>query len=301
MRMRDLRLLVAAAVLSPAVGCNWMREWRDQQGLGRPTGKLDHQRPAGDFVTFLNDRSARLKSVEYGDVRMRVSGKDLPFPVTMDGSMAAAQPRYFRMKCGMKFGGASMDMGSNPEQFWAHVTVPNEQPLVIAASHADFERGRVQMPNGLPFEPDWVLQALGMTRLEPGNAYDVVANDREQTYTLGWTAPGPAGVPVRKEIVIDAVGATGTRSQVKRHILRDGRDQKKVIATAEIRSAQTFRVGQNDRGEPLAGQYPTHIVLRWEEPRFEMDLQLERASVNTGIVEDPSRRMMFVRPAAPGR
>ena len=29
------------------------------------------------------------------------------------------------------------------------------------------------MPGGIPFEPDWVMQALGMTTLPPNNQYSV--------------------------------------------------------------------------------------------------------------------------------
>jgi hypothetical protein len=295
MRIRHVSLLLAAALLCPAAGCSWMREWRDQ--AGRPTGKLP-DRPADDFVRFLNWRAAQLRSVEYEVARLRVSGKGLPIPVTLTGSMAAAQPRQFRMRAAMKVG-AAMDMGSNPDQFWAHVTVPNEQPIVIQASHADFESGRVRMPDGLPFEPDWVLQALGMTELKGGIAYDVLPNDRDRTYTLGWTARTPNGQEVRKEVVIDADGATGSRSQVKRHVLRDARSNK-VIATADIRAADVARVGQDQQGRALVVQYPTHVVLQWTEPRFEMDLTLERATVNSGLADDPARRgVLFSPPPAP--
>ena len=298
MRMRDLRLLVAAALFCPAVGCNWMREWRDQQGPGRPSGKLPDAPSAERFVTFLNWRADQLKDVEYANARMRVSGKGIPIPVNLDGSMAAAQPKFFRLRSRGRVAG-EIDMGSNPEQFWVYAAAPGDEPLFVYATHADFQTGRAKMPGGLPFEPDWVMQALGMTKLPEGVAYDVQPNDRERTYTVGWTAASPNGTTVRKEVVLDADPATGNRSQVKRHVLRDARN--KLIATAEIRAAEVYRVGQNPNGQALAIQYPTHMVLRWEEPRFELDLQLERAAVNTGLAEDPSRRALFVRPTIRGR
>jgi hypothetical protein len=298
MRMRDLRLLVAAALFCPAVGCNWMKEWRDQQGPGpRPSGKLP-DRSANDFVRFVNWRADQFKSVEYAGARMRVSGKGIPIPVNLDGSLAAAQPKFFRTRCRGKVAG-EIDMGSNPEQFWVYASAPGDEPLFVFASHTDFESGRAKMPGGLPFEPDWVMQALGMTKLPEDVAYDVQPNDRDRTYTLGWTARSPSGMTVRKEIVLDADPATGNRSQVKRHVLRDAKN--KLIATAEVRAAEVFHVGQNQTGQALALQYPTHMVLRWEEPRFELDMLLERAAVNTGLAEDPSRRALFTIPTIRGK
>lgn len=295
MRLRDLRLLAAAALLCPAVGCNWMREWREQAQAVRPGGALP-KRDAEDFVRFVNWRADQLQSIEYGDVRMRVSGKGIPIPVSLDGNLAAAQPRNFRMVTQGKLAG-SVDLGSNPEQFWAYMSGGGDTMFVYAA-HADFESGRAKMPGGLPFEPDWVMQALGMSRLPSTANYDVKVDDREQTYTLGWSAVAPNGVPVRKEVVIDGQPATGKRSQVRRHVLRDAKGQP--IATAEVRAAETFRVGQNQKGEPLAIQYPTHLTLKWENPRFEMDLYLDRATVNAGLADDPARRAaLFTRPTFP--
>ncbi|MBN9523242.1 hypothetical protein J0H58_32800 [bacterium] len=309
MRLRDLRLLVAAAVLCPAVGCNWMREWREQMPIGRrlPTGKLEPE-PAEKFVKFINGRAEQLQSVEYGDVRMRVSGKGLPVPVNLDGNLAAAQPRSFRMTAQGRMAG-SIDLGSNPEQFWVY-TGGGGDTMYVYAAHSDFETGKAQLPGNLPFEPDWVMQALGMNRIPAAANYEVPAgdrsaakydvriDDREQAYVLGWTARAPNGVVVRKEIVFDGAPATGKKSQVKRHVLRDAKNQP--IATADIRAAEVLSYGQNDRGESLVIQYPTHLTLKWENPRFEMDLYLTKATVNGGLATDPARRAaLFTRPTFP--
>ena len=291
MRVLNLRLLAASALLCPAVGCNWMREWRDQAQQGpRPTGQLTNQ-PAEKFVRFFNTyRAEPLQSIEYGDVRMRVSGKGIPIPVNLDGNLAAAQPRSFRLRAQGKMAG-TIDLGSNPEQFWVYTGGAGDT-MFVYASHADFESGRAKLPGGMPFEPDWVLQALGMARLPEDAAYDLKLDERERAYTLGWTGTAPNGVTVRKEIVFDGDPATGTRSQVKRHVLRDAKN--KLIATAEIRSAESIRVGTDTAGRPLVAQYPTRMVLKWEEPRFEMDLGLERATVNGGPAA-----ALFTRPSFP--
>lgn len=291
MCVRDLRLLIAAALLCPAVGCNWMREWREQAQGPRPGGRL-REEPAERFVQFVNLRAGQLQSVEYGDVRMRVSGKGIPLAVNLEGNLVAAQPRCFRLRAMGKVAG-TIDLGSNPEQFWVYTGGAGE-PMFVYASHTDFETGRAKLPGGLPFEPDWVMQALGLARLPDGAAYEVKIDDRERTYTLGWSGKAPNGVAVRKEIVFEGDPATGSRPQIKRHVLRD--DAKRtVIATAEVRSAETFRAGPDAQGRQLVGQYPTRLVLKWEEPRFEMDMNLDRGVVNGGLTDD-RRAKMFTRP-----
>jgi len=188
----------------------------------------------------------------------------------------------------------NIDLGSNPEQFWVYTGGAGE-PMFVYASHSDFESGRAKIPGGLPFEPDWVMQALGMAKLPEGAPYEVKIDERERTYVLGWDAVTPNGVRVRKEIVFEGEPAAGTRSQVKRHVLRDAK--RNVIATAEVRAAESFRVaGADAKGRPLAGQYPTRLVLRWEEPRFEMDMNLNRGTVNSGLTDD-RRAVLFTRPS----
>lgn len=290
--MRKLHLqLVAAALLCQAVGCNWMRDLQHQAQGPRPGGKL-REEPADRFVQFVNLRAKQLQSIESGDVRMRVSGKGIPIGVNLDATLVAAQPRCFRLRAMGKVAG-TVDLGSNPEQFWVYTGGAGE-PMFVYASHTDFESGRAKIPGGLPFEPDWVMQALGLATLPDGPLYDVKIDDRERTYTLGWSGRAPNGMIVRKEIVFEGDPVTGSKSQVKRHVLRD--DAKRtVIATAEVRSAETFRAGADAQGRPTIGQYPTRLVLRWEDPRFEMDLSLDRATVNGGLT-DERRTQLFTRP-----
>jgi hypothetical protein len=290
--MRTLKLLVIATALAPAVGCKWLEDMRanGDQGRNRVRGKIEPV-AAGDLVDFLNKRAARLRSVEYDNVHMHVAGKDVPLiGANLAGELAVAQPRNFRMLAEGKFGGKVV-MGSNDEQFWVYMDAPGGPPVYVYATHADFQTGRARMPNGLPFEPDWVMQALGMSIYPAANNYEVAVNERERTYTLWWLSNSVSGGQVRKEVVFDADAATGSRPQVRRHVIRDAKGTR-VIASADIKSAETVGVGTDPvSGLPLAAQYPTRVVLKWADPQFEMDLTLEKARANQAT--DPTA---FARP-----
>ncbi len=305
--MKTFRLLLVAAVLAPLTGCEWIK---NHVGKGddkdRPTGPLPKAQP-DQFVTYLNERSARMQSLNYGDVRLTASDHSVPLP-PLRGSLAASQPRNFRMTGTGGPVGAKVDLGSNGEQFWVYVDAPTMKPKFVFASHSDFESGKAKLPDGIAFEPDWVMQALGMTMLQPNNQYSVKIDDTKRTYTLSWPSTTPNGMSVVKQIVFDGDAATGTKPQVKKHLILDTKG--KLICSAEIKQAKTVTLAPTGQplpaGSPPASaqapmvvQHPTLMVLRWEEQKFEMELELKTGKVNDPLTEEATRRL-FTRPNIPG-
>jgi hypothetical protein len=108
-------------------------------------------------------------------------------------------------------------------------------------------------------------------------------------------------VAIRKEVVFlaDDADASRNQAQVKRHVIRDTKG--KVICFAEVRAAKTVPTGGTDphSGRPYVVQYPTELVLRWEEQKFEMTLKLDAARVNGQFTPQDNRRL-FDLPNIPG-
>lgn len=327
--MRRLRLLLCACLLTPAVGCTWMR---DTMGVGnRPSNNATGAIPkvtAEQLVGYLNGQAERLKNVNYGEATVSAREGDglkgviteRAYP-TLRGRLSASQPRNFRMVATGGLVDAKVDLGSNPDQFWAYLQAPTMQPMYVFASHSDFEANKAKLPGNMPFEPDWVLQALGMTKFPTDAAYEEVSaaatpvstgggrsplravpvNERDRTYTLRWPATMPNGTQVKKEVIFAADDADASRNepQVRRHLIRDLRG--KLLCSAEIKSARTVPVGGTDpaTGRPFVVQYPTEVVLRWEEQKFEMTLKLDSAKVNQEMTQQDMRRL-FDLPNIPG-
>lgn len=289
--MRTVRLVLVAALFGPAAGCKWIEDVRQNQGRPRPTGAIEPVQ-AEQLVRYVNDRSRALTSLSYDNTRMRCYQNGMPLPAVLDGDLVCAQPRNFRMKSSARMASATIDLGSNDEQFWVFAQVPGDKPVYVYASHQDFAAGKAPLPGGIPFEPDWVMQALGMTELPVTNQYRVTPNDKDRTYTLSWPVTTPSRQQLTKEIVFDADTATGTRPQVKRHVVKDV--QGKVVCTAEIKSARPV---PSAGGGPVV-QYPTHVALRWEAEKFEMDLTLGTAQVNQPPSAEQAQRI-FTRPRIP--
>lgn len=295
--MKRLNFLLVATVLAPLTGCEWMKRITERDERPKGDGPLAKVQP-DQLVTYLNERAARLQSLNYGDVRVGAKSDGLPLPA-LRGSMAATQPRNFRMTGTGGAMGAKVDLGSNDQQFWVYFDAPTMKPLFVYASHSDFQAGKAPLPGGLPFEPEWVMQALGMTTLAPNNQYSARADDKTRTYTLSWPALTPGGTSVVKEIVFDADAATGTHPQVKRHVVKN--TNGKVICAAEIKQAKTVTLTSTDprTGLPLAIQHPTLMVLKWEQEKFEMELELKTGKVNEPFTAEETGRL-FRRPNIPG-
>lgn len=294
--MRTLRLPLVAMALTLAVGCTWMRNQVGINNTPRPTGEVKPV-TSEQLVGYLNTQASRLQTLTYGETRLVAREGLLSY--TLRGNLAASQPRNFRLTGQGGAMGGKVDLGSNQQQFWMYVDAPTTNGMFVFASHKDFEDGKAKLPGNIPFEPDWVMQALGMTEFDTKIPYTATVQERERTYTLSWSALTPNRVQIRKEIVFDADDAPDPRPQVRKHIVRDAKG--KVICTAEIKSARKFEVGPADPQTarvPII-KYPTHVVLRWEEQKFEMDLTLDSAQVNQHLNDEHSRRL-FNRPNIPG-
>jgi hypothetical protein len=291
--MRFIRLLGVAALLALGTGCGLF----EKMGSARPpknsapVAKVN----ADQLVDYLNAQASRLNSVTYDQAVITAKQGLVPLP-SLRGNLAAVQPRNFRMT-GQGSLSAKVDLGSNAEQFWLYLDAPSARQTYVFASHSDFETGRARLPADIPFEPDWVMQALGMTTFPRDAKYDVKPDERARTYTLSWPTATPNGAPIRKEIVFAADDADSSREQpqVKRHVIKDARGN--VICSAEVKKAHTVSAGGSDTqtGHSFVVQYPTHIVLRWEQQRFEMDLDLRGGRANPQLTEEQVRAH-FSRP-----
>jgi hypothetical protein len=285
--MRFIRLLGLGTILALGVGCGLIEKMKPNPRPTTPVQKVS----APQLVDYLNTQASRLQSITFDRATVTAKQGLISMP-SLRGDLAACQPRNFRMRGQGGVVSAKIDLGSNADQFWMFVDAPTVRPTFVFASHSDFESGRARMPEGVPFEPDWVMQALGMTTFPRDAKYDPVKLDEKaRTYTLSWPTSTPNGVPIRKEIVFlteDADSGRG-QAQVKRHVIRDARNR--VICSADIKSAKTVSVPGNDprSGANYVVQYPTHIVLHWETQNFNMDMMLDGAKVNPPLTPEAIR------------
>lgn len=243
------------------------------------------------FVAWLNRQSDRLQSVRYDKVSVSAEGPDGSVRLR-DGILVCAKPRNFRLIGDHLLKSEAFDTGSNDREFWMVVRQP--EPTLLYCSHDDFARGTVNLP--VPFDPDWVLQALGMTAFDPNLNYAAEVNQANRTYALSWDAATPQGEPIRKTVFFAGDRATREKPQVYRHEIAESGGA--VIASADIKEVRSVPLA--DAPEPL--QVPTRVTLEWPRQKFKMDLSLDfgrNGGVNVPLSEAESA-YFFTRPQPAG-
>lgn len=289
------RLLLPALLLfAPAVGCEWMEKMKtSKDGLTRAGGPVSPA-TSSQLVGYLNTQASQLQSIRYTNVYIDVKLGGGPSIALNDSSLVCAKPRNFLLVGGRHIAANLVNIGSNDREFWMYTKVPDKTYLYC--SHAEFPQAGRQLP--VPFDPDWVLQALGMTTYDPNVAYKVDTDQKNGEHRLSWDTTTPQGVPVRREIVFSGWETTGKQPQVKRHVIYSSAN--KVIATAEVREVAAVKVGRDPQtGKDAFVQVPTVVTLSWPQQESRMDLDLKKPTVNERMSESEIRTL-FARPAIDG-
>ena len=245
---------------------------------------------AAQLVSYLDENSSRLHCISCPDLHLTAAQGIKAFGLR--GQMVCQQPRCFRMNASI-LGKEEVDLGSNQEEFWYWVRMGD--PYQIHCSYKDMEEGRVKrMP--FPFQPDWIMDALGMGHYGPPERYQLV--EKPETLELIEKVRSPQGIPVRKVIVVrrrPVLLPKGTNlcpPQVMAFLLLDDRTGKE-ICSAHIEQAQLIP-SANDPANKGA-MLPREMVLRWPDaPGGKISLTMRLDTV-TAKTDYPPNFPAFVR------
>jgi hypothetical protein len=272
-----MRSYIAAIFLATLVfsGCNQMKWFRPNPPMdggiplsaGNPTAEA--------VVACLNDNARRIQSLESKDVDLTCTQGQ---SVNLRAFMACEKPRNFRLR-GQVVNNTIVDMGSNGQEFWWWIGKA-DPPYLYHCTHEDFSRiqGRVQ----LPFQPDWVMEALGMSEYDPRKDYQLLPG-RGNTLELVENALSPQGRPVRKVTVLTRT--PNSQIQINAHLLKD--EQGREICSAYIT--------QHQRDNATNAVLPRTVELRWPAEQIKMKMVINEVQVNREI--QPQRTVaLFTRP-----
>jgi hypothetical protein len=273
--MRRILRAAGLAALLLTTGChNFKGVWPagNTQAQGRP---LPDSVDAATLVRSLNQNAAQLQSLQADDVI--IDAREGSERVGLTGVMSCQRPRNFRLVASV-FGSQAVDLGSNDREFWYWISRA-DPPYLIHCSYQDLARG-VQVP--FPFQPDWVLEALGMAEYNPAGAYQVAVG--QKTVQLLEQTTSAQGQPVRKVTVFDKVTAPSGRPTVLAHVLQDSAG--KEICSARIANVTVDRA--------TGAVIPHKVTLSWPSHQIEMTMQLEGVRVNALPAGQPLT--VFARP-----
>jgi hypothetical protein len=298
--VRRLTLLVAAVALSGA-GCEWMKNGfkPTPAGAGARSGPIPDY-PAEVFVTYLNQQSDAIQGIEFDRVRISTeSGPLLQQAVSLEGDLYCAKPRLFRLRAGLRLSPEEVDIGSNAQYFWMYVKRAQD-PNFMYCSHDDYANGKVpQLP--IPFDTEWVLQALGMTTYGSPENYHVEVRQKEREYALVSEGQTPQGVRVRKITVLAADREGENAPWVKKHVIMDAKGVP--IATAEVRKVKAVSAGTDPQtGKATVVQIPTDLLLTVQGPdnqKVKLSLLLDKETVNPPT-DERKQQYLFTLPKING-
>src|SRR5215213_10090135 len=237
-------------------GCNLFGprpERPDAKAPPIPTGHLDKPSPE-QLVRYLNRESSRLQSIQTTDLSISVWSQGNS--AGLEGTLLCQKPRYFKL-VGKKLGSQEVLVGSNEDRFWFYIKRDPSDAL-YHCSHTEYANGSSsELP--FPFQPEWVLEALGMGQIDPDARLRV--EDDKATYRLIEDAK-LRGQPIRKVTVFYKGAAHNEQPQVKARMLYDDRDR--LICQATVKSVR--RIG--------SVTVPQVIKLQWpaQDTTLELDL-----------------------------
>ncbi len=217
--MRPLAFTLCLAMLVPLTGC-------ESLGKSFMFGKTAAQQPvpagvqtADALVEYLNDNGRRIQSLRCTDVDITANGYGLR------AKMMTMRNRNFLMTASA-VGSPVVDIGSNDTEFWFWSSkIPD--PYQYYCSYKDFEDGKVaRFP--FPFQPDWIMDALGMGTYGPASKYTV--DHDATTVKLVEKTQTPQGRAVRKVIVINRRKVDAPTPQVQAFLLLDDASGKEICS-----------------------------------------------------------------------
>jgi hypothetical protein len=240
-------------------------------------GLVVNELTAPTVVASLNDNARRIQSLSSNDLDMTCSqGIET---INLRASLVCQKPRNFRLH-GKMMQSTVVDMGSNDQEFWWWISKANP-PHLYHCSHEEFTRsqGRIQ----LPFQPDWIMEALGMSEFDPRKAYTLVP--KGNNLELVDIVVAPDGRQVRK---VTMLSRKGNQVQVIAHLLQD--DKGKEICSA--------RVLQMQRDPATDAMLPRKVEMNWPAEKVKLVVTLNEIGVNTALPQGNGR--LFQRPALEG-
>jgi hypothetical protein len=278
--MRFVFPCVGLVGLSLLAGCNLLRPGSvrpDNSGVTRTTPS------AAQLVQYLDDNAQKVQSLRCDELELTVArGLGIVQSMRLPATIACQRPRSFRLQARNPAGMDEVDLGSNDQEFWFWIK-RNDPPYQFYCPYQALDEGRrVRLP--FPFQPEWVMEALGMGNYGPADKYQVV-EEGNRWKLVQRNIISPQGTRVRKVIVFNKQLQKDSSPQVTDFLLIDDEKNK------EICSAHITEVQRSADGSVV----PRRMELRWPEQGARLTLLFSGAARNPQL--PPT---VFVRGRMPG-
>lgn len=216
--------------------------------------------PLPELVEYLNQNINRLGSWRATRARIAMRGPG-GVPLSISASLAIEAPRNFRLLAS-SLTGREVDLGSNPDQFWFWNRRDEQNKFVFTCRHDQLARAQQRFP--IPFQPDWIMEALGVIPLNPGE-FVLESGTKPHRARLIAQRVSPQGQPVTKVVEVDTC-----HGLVLEHALFD--------ATGRLIARATLSGHYQDSASGVV--LPGRVDLEWPTEQLSLAIHLGTIEVN---------------------
>jgi len=185
-------LLVIAVLCLVAPGCAGLNWWR--KPVATPTPATFNQAPTLEqIISTVNANSDAVTGLRAQSASISADG--MP---QLKADLVLERPSNFRLRAMLtQITGTELDIGSNADLFWVWVK-RGQPPAIYYAQRDQFAASAARRM--IPIEPDWLVDAIGLMRFEPGDQhvgpYDRGENRWEVRSTLSGQYAGMTRVAI---------------------------------------------------------------------------------------------------------
>ena len=226
-------------------------------------------------IEVVNRNNSQIQS--FSTNQASISGRGFP---TLRASVAFQRSQRFRLRAETGLTGTELDLGSNDELFWFWRR-REQPPAVYYCRHDQF--GGSQAQQTIPFEPAWLIEALGVAEFDPALPHQgpiPLPNDRLRIDTIRNTPEGPAA----KVTIID-----GSQGWILEQHIYDAR--RRLVARS---------VASQHRLDPASGLVmPTVVQIDCPPAQLSMRIELGNVQINRLSGDSSALWSMPSYPGAP--
>lgn len=252
------RLLLLAVGLVAASGASCPR---NQPFRGPFTRALPTAATREQVLAVVNGNSARIH--DYYAPRASIGITSVPLMPSLQSTIALERPRNFRLRAQLSsFTGPELDVGSNAERFWFW-TKHNPSRELYFCRHEDFATSLA--PQVIPVEPEWMIEALGITTLRPEEVVQgptAVGVNRLELKSLRQTPFGP----LHRITLVDAATGWVVGEQI-------------FDAGSQLLASATMSGHERDAAQNVT--LPRRIEIQWPPTRMSLTIDIDELEINT--------------------
>jgi hypothetical protein len=281
MQVARFMVLLALATLTSS-GCVLLN---NRSPLPAPKPLAQRAVDVTEFVAEHNRNAEQIESLK-ARPSVGIAGKRLRGHT--DGHLAMRRPRDFKLTMDAPGGGGKKaDIGSNDQEFWFWVQ-NDEDKSIYWCNYADLESSALP----ITFQPDWIVDALGLKPISPEEAAAVKVKDGPERGTTTLIFPP---IQNKADTYTRVMVIWNDNLRIKEYRIF-ARDRQTLLAQALVKGYKEHEIDSTQTSSATRCYLPDEIEFDWKKEGLALDVAIQDVVLNR---LDPKSRI-FKEPRIDG-